>query len=375
MGKRKREGESETFAIKCGLGRLLPSLELREAIEKAVLRAHPVLVQGLLVATHTALHLLQQGKSVPITDQKWWYGCMSACGDACMRSALDTDIAASLDELRQRHGMKVSTSAYLRPILNAAAVTMKANGQVAIAQTFHNNLKRAFSRIVSIYEAAYGDLDGKVRYRTLQSAMNLCLGARRATWHITVPNGVREVLNERIRDWRSRYADVLPCVFPQSIKEAAVGRFLEWNFELHLHVDECIQLGDEISFRKGDLKKTSILPLGSHKVKFIQIDAGVMSDGIWPMAGYKVGEVKTPLADLFPGVAALCPRGSAFAGSLKTDGVSASVVFTRPKVDGGTDDKCVWKPFKGLVHRGFLAVTPRTFLCTEIISKVSLHFA
>ena len=114
------------------------------------------------------------------------------------------------------------------------------------------------------------------------------------------------------------------------------------------HVDLCIQLGDEISFRKGDLKKTSILPLGSHKVKFIQIDAGIMTDGIWPMAGHKVGEVTTPLANLFPGIAALCPRGSAFWGSLKTDGVSACVVF--PKANGAPDDKCVWKPFKGLVH-------------------------
>lgn len=155
-----------------------------------------------------------------------------------MQSLLNTDIAVSLDELRLR-GMKVSVSAYLRPILNSAAVTMRANAQVTIAHTFHNNLKRAFSRIVSIYEAAYGGLDGKVRYRTLQSAMNLCLGARRASWHVTVPDGMRGVLDERIRDWRNRYTDVLPCVFPQSIKEATVGRFLEWIFELQQRDATC----------------------------------------------------------------------------------------------------------------------------------------
>ena len=62
-GKRKRDAESETFVTECGLGRLLPSLELREAIETAVLRAHPGLVQGqapaALVGVHTALRLLR----------------------------------------------------------------------------------------------------------------------------------------------------------------------------------------------------------------------------------------------------------------------------------------------------------------------------
>ena len=64
MGKRARvETETETFVVKCALGRLLPSAEVRNAIETLTLRAHPLVVYGSLLAHEVALTRLEAGES------------------------------------------------------------------------------------------------------------------------------------------------------------------------------------------------------------------------------------------------------------------------------------------------------------------------
>jgi len=133
-------------------------------------------------------------------------------------------------------GASLFPSSRMNIILNTAAITMKTNAAVSLAQTFHRNLKRAFSRMISVHEEAFGNLEKKLRYRSLLSAMNICLGARRAAWDADVPATLRSVLQDAIGR-REKYAAVLPCVFPSNIQEENVSEFVSWSFELLQHLD------------------------------------------------------------------------------------------------------------------------------------------
>jgi hypothetical protein len=354
MGKRKRENEvDETFVVKCALGRLLPSKELRAALEALTLRAHPLVVYGSLLAHEVALRRLEAGRSVPINDQKFWYQCMSAWGTDGYRGTLDSEILNTQLVMQERSGSSRFPSSKMNVILNTIAITMKTNAAVSIAQTFHRNLKRAFSRMISIYEEAFGKLEKKRRYRTLLAAMNICLGARRAAWDANAPPRLITLLQDVIGNWRRKYIGVLPCVFPSNITDDKVQMFLSWSFELSKHLEECSLLEDVV-FRKGDMKRTQLLPIASHKVKFIQVDKSILSQCVVPFMndGKNKDAEAVDIASVtacFPGLEKLRPRSATFQGSVKTDGVSASLVFTRPlKEDSGVN--VVYRAFKGLVR-------------------------
>ena len=206
------------------------------------------------------------------------FGISAWAGKDCRRSALSEDIRNIQEELRIRHSVHTRDSSRMNIILNTLAITFKTNAAVALAQTFHRNLKRAFSRIISIYEEAFGKLEKKTRYHALLSSMGICLGARRASWYDDIPPRLRSLLDSMIVNWREKYSCALPCVFPSNIKDNKAEIFLSWSYELLMHLDACSRLED-VTFRKGDLKRTQLLPLASHKMKFIQIDKSILFFG------------------------------------------------------------------------------------------------
>ena len=69
-----------TTTIKCSLGRLGCSSELRQQIEKVVERLHVLAVRGSIVATETLLTELRQGNCPSAEEQSWWYRCFANCG-------------------------------------------------------------------------------------------------------------------------------------------------------------------------------------------------------------------------------------------------------------------------------------------------------
>ena len=68
------------ITIKCSLGRLECSPDLRRQIEKAVERLHVLAVRGSIVATETLLSELRGGRCPPLNEQTWWYRCFANCG-------------------------------------------------------------------------------------------------------------------------------------------------------------------------------------------------------------------------------------------------------------------------------------------------------
>ena len=275
------------------------------------------------------------------------FGISAWAGKDCRRSTLSEDIRNIQEELRIRHSVHTRDSSRMNIILNTLAITFKTNAAVALAQTFHRNLKRAFSRIISIYEEAFGKLEKKTRYHALLSSMGICLGARRASWYDDIPPRLRSLLESMIVNWREKYSCALPCVFPSNIKDNKAEIFLSWSYELLMHLDACSRLED-VTFRKGDLKRTQLLPLASHKMKFIQIDKSILTQCVIPFINdgkAKRGEALLSISDVstcFPGIEKLRPKKASFQGSVKTDGVSVSVVFTRP-MQGTRNEVQQWK--------------------------------
>ena len=69
------EDQNGTFTIKCALGRLRPSLQLRAAIENTVEMMHSIALRGSYVATEA---WLASGDAPPVVNQTWWFRCFAS---------------------------------------------------------------------------------------------------------------------------------------------------------------------------------------------------------------------------------------------------------------------------------------------------------
>ncbi len=75
------DGAEGGFALKVGLGRLLPCEALRDQIERTAEALQALALRGSLVATTVVLEELRQERPCPrINTATWWRTCVTSCG-------------------------------------------------------------------------------------------------------------------------------------------------------------------------------------------------------------------------------------------------------------------------------------------------------
>ena len=116
------EVEYRDISVKVKLGRLLPSPDVRAAIEDATSRVHDIVARGLLLANHTLIRELAFGRFPDLMNQSWWLNCMKLWGQEPERKKgpppkIDRRVLEAYLTLRDMPGMTQFTYTCLETAL------------------------------------------------------------------------------------------------------------------------------------------------------------------------------------------------------------------------------------------------------------------
>ena len=238
MGETKTK-DGKTFTIKCSLGRLKPSLELRSAIENTVEKIHAIALRGSFVATEAWLASTSTGDGddekganeiVPKIDQTWWFRCFATTyssrrnskgvGDARIDRAYEKLFPSAVVERINGDYMWSFTVELARD-----AMTMTHN---MIAATFHKQILKAIRREIVLYEARTNHrLEKRIKYQIASHFSNRAIGHRRATAtasatlvaeaeatlqeSLELPEELRTALDSLLTNWSDLLQRMGPC--------------------------------------------------------------------------------------------------------------------------------------------------------------------
>ena len=166
------------ISIKVKLGRLRPSPDLRAVIEDATSRLQDSVATGLLLANHTLIRELACGRFPDITSQTWWLHCIKIWGGSDARGAqreFDSKVQEAYETLKDRPGMSQVPMHLIVHTINQIVVVLMANTWTHVAQSFHNLLRKAFQRELSIFETDVRKLTVKERSCAREYAMQKCV--------------------------------------------------------------------------------------------------------------------------------------------------------------------------------------------------------
>lgn len=368
-------------SLKLALGRLLPSVKIRNQIERDAQTIQFLAVRGSLVATTAVLRSLQDGKDCPpVNDSTWWRNCISVCGYTNGgRNPEPTPQLSSLQAIAVelfgyetfRPPVNIISNSLHPPIccdylwahLSALVTEMQTACRNHVAKSFHRQLSKAFQREICCYLRE----SGAVLPPPLQRHI-VCSSTRRCTGHQDAqqlpqecPGALSERLNVIINAWVAKFQSALPCPHPSFIendtKMVKLASLVTWMYELQGHRIACVQRMAyllplhlprpercvESFFTQKSAKPQAILPRFSPEMRHIQINGstlasmvnGLVSRGELPDGG-RIRSKTASQDDFlvhFPGLRAFRRQsryvdGDAFTfQSFRTDGVSASVFF------------------------------------------------
>ena len=194
--------EYRDISVKVKLGRLLPSLELREVIEDATCRIQDIVARGLLLANHTLIRELAFGRFPDILNQSWWLNCIKIWEERGTKRngpppKIDPRVREAYETLKDRPGMSQVPMHLIGNTVNQAVVGLMANTMTHVAHNFHNFLRKAFQREFSIFETDIRKLTNVERNQARESAMHHCLSQKGtdASWGEVVQADLQAHLN------------------------------------------------------------------------------------------------------------------------------------------------------------------------------------
>ena len=353
--------EYRDISVKVKLGRLMPSPDVRAAIEDAVSRVHDIVARGLLLANHTLIRELAFGRFPDLMNQSWWLNCIKLWGQEPEQKhgpapRIDRRVLEAYLTLRDRPGMTQVPVHLIGNTVNQVIVTIMANMRTHVAQNFHNFLRQAFQREFSIFETDVRKLTVQERNCARADAMAHCLSGGDESWRDVVQGDLREYLKSTYVPWILKFHSSLPVGDAQHIGNDDIPGLIRWMADLSAHRDRCAARED-VDFKKGCMRTHRLIPLGSLKVRHIQVTRTIFKEELLPLASC-IRKSTSPkdqeprFEDYFPGIAKLKPStGSVFADYFSTDGISASLLFKKP---ASVSTNAVTKRYKK--HKGFVVV-------------------
>ena len=292
-GRKRKPAEGldagETYrdiSIKVKLGRLLPSSDVRQAIEDATSRVHDIVARGLILANHTLLRELDCGRVPDITNQSWWLNCMKVWGSLKIqrgrKAQIDPSVQDAYESLKDRPGMSQVPMEHLGQTINQVVEVLMANTWTHVAQNFHNFLRKAFQRSLSIFEKDVRRLTNGERNSARESAMMHALGGE-SWWEEVVQEDLRQHLHQLYNPWLQKYESSLPIGTAQSIKKEACPELIRWMADLSKHRDSC-EAREDVEYYKGCMRRHRLIPLGSLKMRHIMVTKTVLKLELLPLA-------------------------------------------------------------------------------------------
>jgi len=360
MGETKTK-DGKTFTIKCSLGRLKPSLDLRSAIENTVEKIHAIALRGSFVATEAWLASTSTGdgddganESVPKIDQTWWFRCFATTysskrnskgvGDATIDRAYEKLFPSAVVERINGDYMWSFTAELARD-----AMTMTHN---MIAATFHKQILKAIRREIVLYEARTNHrLEKRIKYQIASHYSDRAVGHRRATATASatleaeatfreshdLPEGLRTALDSLLTNWSDLLQRIGPCPTSEFIyndhKRLHLAALMTWMTRLQKHRQKCIEEMESITGSQEEARRRlgrtvraqAPLPFFSWQIKHIPL-TNTSLKALAQMAGLCGSKDKPTFEEYFPGLIRFGGNRS-FQNYIRTDGVSASLVM------------------------------------------------
>lgn len=330
--------------IKCALGRLQPSIQLRSAIESTVERLHVIALRGSFVATEA---WTASTDNPPLIDQTWWFRCFASTYST-KRGKCDVGDEA-INAAREKLFADVSPvqGDYIWSFvaeLARDAMTMTHN---MVASSFHKQIQKAFRREVALHEVeANVQLDKSLRHQLVSHYYDRAVGHQRAS--AAPPDfsnaKLEGAMSSLLADWSDLMETVGLCPTDDFIyndrKHLKLPALMSWMARLQQHRLTCIErmvalVGsrEEAQRRFRRLARAQApLPFFSWQVKHIAVsNTGLKA--LLQMAGSCASKAKPTFEEHLPGLARFQKPLMPFQNYLRTDGVSVSLVM-QAKTDG-----------------------------------------
>ncbi len=226
--------EYRDISVKVKLGRLLPSPDVRAAIEDATSRVHDIVARGLLLANHTLIRELASGRFPDLMNQSWWLHCMKLWGQEPAKKIggtppkIDRRVLEAYLTLRDRPGLTQVPMHLIGNTVNQVVEILMANMRTHVAHNFHNFLRQAFQREFSIFETDVRKLTAEERNCAREDAMAHCLSGDDENWRDVVQEDLREHLKHTYVPWMFKFHRSLPVGDAQHIEKDDVPGLIRW---------------------------------------------------------------------------------------------------------------------------------------------------
>ncbi len=332
-----------TTTIKCSLGRLECTPDLRKQIEKVVEHLHVLAVRGSVVATETLLSELREGRCPPVNEQSWWYRCFANCGALRgKRQTCKEDDSIENSIQRLFGSSSLVDASHMWPFiaeLSKEALTMSQN---MLASNFHRELTKAIRREVTLHEKlSSSEIPKDVRYTLITHYMRLLTGHQDQSPKPTdAPEELLRQLDALAKKWLDLFGkEVLPCPTEAFIyndgKRIKMRGIICWMYALQEHRAACLQTLQQSldpaqvktarEILGSAAKPVGLLPVYSFHMKHIAVsNTGLKS----LLAAIKIKE--GDFFSHFPGLTRYHREDKkTFENFFRTDGVSACLVMKR----------------------------------------------
>ena len=329
--------------IKCALGRLRPSFQIRSAIESTVEKLHVIALRGSFVATEA---WLASADDPPVINQTWWFRCFASTystkrgkGDVG-----DDAINAARDKLFA--GVTPIEGDYIWSFvaeLARQAMTMTHN---MIASSFHKQIHKAFRREIILHQVeTNAKLDKSVEHQFVLHYYDRAVGHQRATIHPDFSNARLDgAMSGLLADWSDLIQSAGPCPTDDFIyndrRHLKLPALMSWMTRLQQHRRACVERMEALVGSKDEAQRRfrrlaraqAPLPFFSWQVKNIAVsNTGLKA--LVQMAGLRATNAKPAFEQHLPGLARFEKASKPFQNYLLTDGVSVSLV-TRTSLNG-----------------------------------------
>ena len=386
------EEEDNTFSRKVALGRLLPSLTMRDQIERTLEVMQTMAVRGSLVATTILLRHMESGSPCPpINNSNWWSRCLKVCG---RKLSMDNNpikrIHGPLEEpegvareLFKNHVIVYYD--YMSPFIATIVGELMDATKRMVITIFHKSLAKAFWRELSLFERLTASkLADKDRKIIIQAIVMQTVGHKFAQGlPSSCPLRLKTRLGELKEEWSAKYTNMLPLANSKFIFSSKLPKLVEWLFDLELHRRDCLQRMAlalpvnlpqwnrcvEDFFLEKSAKPQPLLPRCKVDIRHISVNpttlVSLVNGAVYRSDMDEAFRIKTKTAPLdvflthFPGLCAYQRQrrcrddtGRLLLRSIRTDGVVASVFFSstiKGSVRGHKDEEKGQKRKRGSI--------------------------
>ena len=336
-------GDDGSSTIKCALGRLQPSVQLRSAIESTVERLHVIALRGSFVATEA---WTTSSDNPPLINQTWWFRCFASTYSTRRGTGDVGDEAVNAARDKLFAGVSPVKGDYIWSFVAELAREAMTATHNMVASSFHKQILKALRREVVLHEVETNtQLDKSVRHQLVSHYYDRAVGHQRATVHPDFSSAQLEgAMNGLLADWSDLMESVGPCPTDDFIyndrRHLKLPALMCWMARLQRHRIACVERMEALVGSEEEAQRRlrrlaraqAPLPFFSWQVKHIAVsNTGLKA--LVQMAGSCATGAKPTFEEYLPGLARFQKLSKPFQNYLRTDGVSVSLVM-QAKTDG-----------------------------------------